>query len=114
MGVQLSLDAKEMLKKEGVLASVINIHTLKPLDVEFISQIAKETGAVVIVEDHNVIGGLGDSVASIVSDNYPVPINMVGCPDKFLESASPEYLYKLDGLTKEGIVEANKNFIARK
>jgi len=109
-----SLLAAEDLSKEGIEVRVINCHTIKPLDKETIIQAAKETGAIVTGEDHQVIGGLGSAVAEIMAKNYPVPIEMIGVQDRFGESGKPDELMKAFNLTSEDIKKAVLKVIERK
>lgn len=98
------LAAKE-LELNKINARVINIHTIKPLDNGVILKAAEETGAIVTVEDHQVLGGLGSAVSEIVSQNFPVPIKIIGVEDKFGESGAPEELMQKYGLTKDKIIQ---------
>ena len=103
-----SLEAAEMLAKDGIEAKVINIHTIKPLDDELVVAAAKETGKVVTVEEHSVIGGLGSAVCEVLSKKAPVPVKCIGVNDVFGESGPATELlhkYKLDA---EGIYEQIK------
>ncbi len=97
--VSRAVEATEELKGKGISASVINISTIKPMDRELIVAEAKRAGAVVTAEEHNVIGGLGYAVASVLSEEYPVPLKMVGIEDTFGESGSPDELLGKYGLT---------------
>ncbi len=106
--VSEALQAAEKLAEEGISARVINIHTIKPIDAELITKAAKETGAIVTAEEHNIIGGLGSAVAETLAENYPVPMKRVGVKDTFGESGKPEELMVKYGLTAEGIIEAVK------
>ena len=106
--VDAALEAKEILLAEGIDVSVINIHTLKPIDEEIIIKAAKETGAIVTAEEHNVIGGLGSAVSEVVSENYPVPVLKVGIKDVFGESGKPADLLEKYGLTANEIVNSVK------
>jgi transketolase len=81
-----ALEASKMLKKEDVDTCVLNIHTIKPIDKNIIIKIAKETGAVITVEEHSIYGGLGGAVAEILAETYPVPMKIMGVNDKFGES----------------------------
>lgn len=112
--VDTAIEAKEMLAKEGIDAKVINIHTIKPLDKELIIKSAKETGAIVTVEEHSVIGGLGSAVAETITESYPVPVLKVGINDTFGESGKPNELLEAYGLTSKDIVEKVKEAIALK
>ena len=107
--VDAALEAKEILLGEGIDVSVINIHTLKPIDEEIIVKAAKETGAIVTAEEHNIIGGLGSAVSEVVSENYPVPVLRVGIKDVFGESGKPADLLEKYGLTANEIVKTVKN-----
>ncbi|MDF2533616.1 MAG: transketolase, partial [Clostridia bacterium] len=95
--VHKALEAAESLKSKGIQARVVNIHTIKPIDSELLIQCAKETGAIVTVEEHNVYGGLGSAVAEVLSGNYPVPIETVGVQDTFTESGDYEQLLEKYG-----------------
>lgn len=112
--VDTAIEAKEMLAKEGIDAKVINIHTIKPLDKELIIKSAKETGAIVTVEEHSVIGGLGSAVAETITESYPVPVLKVGINDTFGESGKPNELLEAYGLTSKDIVAKVKEAIALK
>jgi transketolase len=91
--VHLALEASDMLKEEGISAAVINIHTVKPIDREITLKYAKQCGAIVTAEEHNVIGGLGSAVCDVVSECCPVPVLKVGVEDSFGKSGSvPELL----------------------
>ncbi|MCL4458682.1 MAG: transketolase family protein [Chloroflexi bacterium] len=115
-GVMLahSLWAAEELAKEGIEARVINMHTIKPIDVEAIVKAAEETGAIVTAEEHQVIGGLGGAVAEVVVKTAPVPMEIVGILDRFGESGQPEELYKEFNVTPEDVAEAVRRVMARK
>ncbi len=108
--VSSALEAAEKLAADGIDAKVINIHTIKPLDEELIVAAAKETGKVVTVEEHSVIGGLGSAVCDALSEKCPVPVKKIGVQDVFGESGPAVALlakYKLDG---EGVYEQVKEF----
>ena len=109
-----ALTAKELLKNEGIDARVINIHTIKPLDKEIIAAAAKETGAIVTAEEHNIIGGLGSAVAEAVCECCPVPVMRVGVEDTFGGSGPAVEMLKIYGLTAEKIVAKAKAAIAAK
>lgn len=109
--VSYALEAAEMLAKDGVQAKVINIHTIKPLDEDLIVAAAKETGKVVTVEEHSVIGGLGSAVCDVLSAKAPTKVLKIGMQDMFGESGPAVALlekYKLDG---KGIYEQVKAWI---
>ncbi len=112
--VDVALEAKEELKKDGINARVINIHTLKPIDKEILIKAAKETGAIVTVEEHNVIGGLGSAVSEVLSEEIPVPVLKVGVQDTFGESGLPDQLLKAYGLTTNNVIEKVKKVITLK
>lgn len=112
--VDAALEAKEILEREGIAAKVINIHTIKPLDSELIIEAAKETGVIVTVEEHSIIGGLGSAVSEVISEMYPVPVLKVGVKDVFGESGKPDELLKGYGLTSEDIVKKVKEAITLK
>ena len=114
MMVELAVEAKEELAKEGINARVINIHTIKPIDKELLIKAAKETGAIVTAEEHTVIGGLGSAVAEVITEECPVPVLKVGIKDSFGESGKPSELLKAYGLTTEAIVEYSKKAISLK
>ena len=101
--VHLAVEACEMLKAEGVNARVINMHTIKPLDTELVLKAARETGAIVTAEEHNVIGGLGSAVCDVVSAGCPVPVLKVGVEDRFGKSGNVPDLLREYGLTAENI-----------
>lgn len=109
-----ALAAREILKNEGIDARVINIHTIKPLDKDIIINAAKETGAIVTAEEHNIIGGLGSAVAEAVCEGCPVPVLRVGVEDTFGSSGPAIQMLKVYGLTAEHIVEKAKAAIAAK
>ena len=112
--VQKSLEAAESLSKEGVNARVVNIHTIKPIDHTLIAKCARETGAVVTVEEHNVFGGLGGAVSEVLSQEAPTPLEMVGVEDNFAESGDYEKLLEKYGLCPARIADKVRAVIARK
>lgn len=112
--VQQALDAEEMLAKEGISASVVNIHTLKPIDQEAICKEAKRTGAVVTAENHNIINGLGSAVAEVLSENCPTPLRRIGTRDHFGEVGETAFLMEKYGLTAQHIVDAVKDVLKQK
>ena len=111
--VSKALEAKEILKAEGISARVINIHTIKPIDEEIITKAAKETGAIVTCEEHYIMGGLGSAVCEVVCKNKPVPVKIVGT-EKFGKSGTPAILMEEYGLTAENIVKNAKDAIKLK
>lgn len=112
--VDMAVKAAEALKAEGISARVINIHTIKPIDREIIVKAAKETGAIVTAEEHNVIGGLGSAVAEVVCEEHPVPVVRVGVEDQFGRSGKVPVLLELYGLTPENIAAKAKKAIGLK
>lgn len=112
--VHAAIEAADILKKEGINVRVIDIHTIKPIDKELIIKAAKETGAIVTAEEHTVMGGLGGAVTEVVSENYPVPVKLVGVQDKFGKSGKPDKLIEMYGLTASNIVEKVKEAIKMK
>ncbi len=111
--VSEALIAAERLKEKGIEARVINIHTIKPLDDELIVKAAKETGAVITAEEHNIIGGLGSAVAEVLSEKAPVPMKRIGVKDTFGESGKPKELMEKYGLTGDEIFKASIEILAR-
>ncbi len=106
--------AGEMLEAEGIDAEIINIHTIKPLDEKAILASIKKTGCAVSAEEHQIAGGLGDSIAQVIVKNQLVPLEYVGVKDSFGESATPAQLMEKYGLTAKDIVAAAKKVISRK
>ncbi len=106
--------AEAMLRAEGISAEVINIHTIKPLDEEAILESVKKTGCAVSAEEHQLNGGLGDSIAQCLIRNNPAPLEYVGVNDSFGESGTPTQLLEKYGLNAENIVKAAKKALARK
>lgn len=109
-----ALEACKALEAEGISAEVINIHTIKPLDEAAVIASAKKTGLVVTAEEHQVAGGLGESIASCLSRNHPTPIEIVAVNDSFGESGKPDQLMKKYGLDSEHIFSASKRVLNRK
>ena len=112
--VYMALEAKELLKADGIDARVINIHTIKPIDRDIIIKAAKETGAIVTAEEHNVLGGLGAAVAEVVCETKPVPVVRVGTEDCFGRSGKVPALLELYGLTPANIAAKAKAAISLK
>ena len=109
-----SLQASALLEKEGINCEVINIHTIKPLDEEIILESVSKTGCVVSAEEHNIYGGLGESVSRLLTTNKPVPQEFVGTNDTFGESGTPNELMIKYGLSKEAIMNAVRKSLKRK
>jgi transketolase len=109
-----SLVAAGMLKDEGISASVINMHTIKPMDVEAVVGAARKTGAIVTAEEHQISGGLGSAVAEILCEEMPVPLVRVGVKNTFCESGDPSDLLEKYGLTAKDICAAAKAVLSKK
>ena len=109
--VSEALQAAEMLAKDGINARVINMHTIKPLDKDLVIKAAKETGKIVTVEEHSVIGGLGSAVADVVSEENLAPVHKIGVQDVFGESALAEELLEKHGLDAKGIYNNIKDYL---
>ena len=112
--VSESLKAAEMLQKEGIHATVVDMHTLKPLDGELIDALVQRCGAFVTAEDHNVIGGLGSAVAEYLVTNTMAPLEMVGVKDRFGESGQADEMLDLMEISSEYIAKAAKRALSRK
>lgn len=109
-----SIEAAKELKESGISARVINMSTIKPIDQETLLKAAKECGKLVTVEEHSVIGGLGDAVCSVVSESCPVPVKKIGVNDVFGQSGPAKKLLKVYGLCAENIVKQVKDFMIGK
>ena len=109
-----ALEAANALYNQDISAEVINIHTIKPLDEDAILNSVAKTGCVVTAEEHNILGGLGESVARVLATNNPSPQEFVGTKDSFGESGTPEQLMDKYGLNSEAIVKAVKKVVKRK
>lgn len=112
--VWLALEAANQLAEKGIQSEVINIHTIKPLDVKAILDSVRKTGCAVTCEEHQINGGLGDSVAQTLSAHHPAPLEMVAVNDSFGESGKPLDLLKKYGLSTENIAAAAEKVMARK
>lgn len=107
--VWTALKVADKLKQNNIDAEVINIHTIKPIDKESIIKSAKKTKKVISLEEHQISGGLGSAVAEVLIQNYPVKMKIIGIPDCFGESGSPEELLKLHGLDETNIIKNCKS-----
>ncbi len=112
--VSEAMSAAEKLKMEDIDVRVINMHTIKPIDTQAIITAAKETGAIVTAEEHQIYGGLGSAVAEVLAQHAPVPVEMVAVKDSFGESGTPAQLLAHYGLKDNNIIDAVKKVIARK
>ncbi|GMV78020.1 MAG: transketolase [Chitinophagaceae bacterium] len=109
-----AIEAGRILEEKGYSVEVINIHTIKPLDTEAIIQSIQKTKCAVTVEEHNIIGGLGDSIAQVTAKNFPIPIEYIGTNDTFGESGKPLDLLKKYGLDTPFIVDVAEKVMKRK
>ncbi len=109
-----ALEAADQLAKQGLGVQVLEIHTLKPIDREAIARVARETGALVTVEENNIVGGLGGAVAEVLAEEIPTPMERVGIEDCYADTGSHDQLLEKFGLTTGHIVEAVKRVVARK
>ncbi|MCK5627136.1 transketolase family protein, partial [Candidatus Bathyarchaeota archaeon] len=108
------LKASKILERDKIDVQVLNFHTIKPLDTEAINNSARETGAIVTVEDSSVIGGLGGSITEILSENYPIPIHRIGVRDVFGQTGNMEELATEYNMNITDIIKAAKNVIKKK
>ena len=112
--VPTALDAAAMLATEGIQARVIDMHTLRPMDVAAIAAAARETGAIVTAEEHLLHGGMGSNIARIVASTHPVPMRFVGLADTYTDSGEPEDLLEKFGMTAHDIAAAAREAVAAK
>jgi transketolase len=111
--VRISLDAAIELKKQGIDARVIDMHTIKPLDTDVILKAAKETGRIITIEEHCVNGGLGGAVAEVLSQNIPTPLKIMGIPDEQTVTGNSPEVFKHYGLTAENVVKIAKEMVEK-
>ena len=109
-----ALKAGEELKKIGISAEIINIHTIKPLDSKIILNSVAKTGCLISAEEHNYYGGLGESISRVLAQNNPVPQNFIATNDTFGESGTPEQLMEKYGLNSQSIIKSASEIIKRK
>lgn len=109
-----SVRAAQLLAEEGISAQVLNVFTLKPIDTEAVTAAARKTGAVVTVENHNILNGLGSAVAETLAEHCPVPLERIGIPDVFGEVGTMDYLKERYHMTPGDIAAAARRAIARK
>jgi transketolase len=114
MMVAKALEAADILRVKGIDAEIVNMHTVKPLDEDYIIKAAQEKGCIVAAEEHNKIGGLGSAIAETIVKNKPVPMEQVAIQDIFAESGQPQELFEKYGLTANKIVQATERIIERK
>jgi transketolase len=108
-----AIEAGKALAEQGISARVINMATIKPLDEELVLKAARECGKIVTVEEHNILGGLGEAVCGVVSENCPVPVKRIGVNDQFGHSGPAAELLKQFGLCAENIVNVTKAFVGK-
>ena len=109
--VSKALEAAEVLAGEGIEARVVNMSSIKPIDRDLLVKCAKETGKIVTLEEHQVIGGLGGAVCEVLSQEYPVPVKIIGVENRFGQSGKPDELLEEYGLDSKSIVDKVKAFI---
>jgi transketolase len=109
-----ALKAADALKAEGISAAVVDLHTIKPIDVATVTRLAQKCGRVVTAEEHNVMGGMGSAVAEVLGENRPTPMKRVGVTDTFGESGDAGELLKKYGLTSTAIEQAASTLVGRK
>jgi transketolase len=109
-----AIEAGRLLEEKGISVELINIHTIKPLDTEAIIKSISKTKCAVTVEEHNIIGGLGDAIGQVAAKNFPIPIEYIGTNDTFGESGKPTELLTKYGLDTPFIVAASEKVMARK
>lgn len=112
--VQFALEAKEELLKQKINAAVINLHTIKPLDENTLLKYAKKTGAIVTIEEHQKAAGMGSAVAEFISQNYPIPIEIIGVEDTFGESGEGYKLLEKYGISTKHIIQKVNKILKRK
>ena len=111
--VQEALKAADILKDEGILVTVVNIHTIKPIDKELLIELAKTHDVLLTCEEHNVLGGMGSAVAEVVSQYHPIKISMLGIEDTFGESGTPAALMEKYGITYKHVLERIRKLLAQ-
>ncbi|HDQ25238.1 MAG TPA: transketolase family protein [bacterium] len=115
-GVMLftALEAGRLLEEKGISAEIIHMPVIKPLDAAAVVKSARKTGAVITIEEHTIIGGLGSAVSEVLTDKYPVPLKRLGINDLFAESGEPEELFKKYGMSEDDIVRAAVRMVKAK
>lgn len=109
-----AIEAAELLRARGIGVRVVEMPTIKPLDRVTVLNAARETGAVMTIEDHSILGGLGGAVAEVLGEEYPVPMKRIGIQDRFGESGDPELLYRDNGMDVDSIAAEAVRLMERK
>ncbi len=109
-----ALQAAEELEGEGIQCRILHMPSIKPFDSHAVTQAAEETGALVSIEEHNILGGLGGAVAEVLTSTFPVPMERVGIPDEFAESGDYDELLDKYGMSRQDIIAATKKVLTRK
>lgn len=112
--VSKAIEAAALLAAEGINATVVDMHTIKPLDGDLVNEVVERCGCLVTAEDHSVIGGLGGAVAEHLAAHRPAPLERVGVPDRFGESAESDEMLEIMGLTAADVAKAAKRAMARR
>ncbi|WP_256756967.1 transketolase family protein [Cohnella sp. WQ 127256] len=112
--VRIALDAAELMAKQGIHARVLNMHTIKPLDVEAILSAARETGLIITLEEHSIYGGLGAAVAEVTSSSCPVPVHILGIPDEPAIAGKTSEIFRHYGLSAENVLAIAQERLAKK
>jgi len=112
--VKVAIDAHESLKKQGINCRVLNMHTLKPFDNEAVIKAAKDTGAIISLEEHSIHGGLGAAIAEVVGENYPIPLKIIGIPDEPAIAGESKEVFNHYGIEKNNVAEEIKKLISKK
>ena len=109
-----ALEAAELLKAEGIQATVLDMHTIKPMDEEAVLKLAAECGCILTVEEHSLYGGLGGAVAEVLAQNRPVPMTIMGIPDEDVPNGADSDVFEMLGMGSKGIAEKAKALAGRK
>ncbi|MFQ6067163.1 MAG: transketolase C-terminal domain-containing protein, partial [bacterium] len=109
----LSENAEVRLEREGIQVRVIDLASVKPIDKETIAKAAEETGGIITVEDHNIMGGVGGAVAEVVAEEKPVPMKRVGVPDVYSTLGPPDELWARYGLNSASLIKTVKDFLKK-
>lgn len=112
--VSKTIEAAALLKREGIAVTVVDMHTIKPLDTDMIKTVAEECGCIMTLEEHSIYGGLGGAVSEFVTQNIPVPMKICGIPDEDVPNGTDEEVFKYYKMDPEGIAEKVKALVERK